>query len=91
MKYVHFTTDRYPLGVYGMAGAEGMIQVLQGGLFETPVPSGDIVNEKVIQRYLPPITPPNILAIGRNYKEHAAETADTRLNRMRIPSRVKSD
>ncbi len=27
-----------------------------------------------IQRFLPPVDPPNILAIGRNYRAHAAET-----------------
>lgn len=30
--------------------------------------------EVEIERYLPPIAPPNIFAIGRNYKAHAAET-----------------
>lgn len=76
MKFVRFTTDRYPLGVYGVVGAEGTIQVIQGGLLDYPVPTGQIVNEKDIKQYLPPVTPPNILAIGRNYKEHALETSD---------------
>jgi len=40
-----------------------------------PVRGADFASEALpIHRFLPPIEPPNIFAIGRNYREHAAET-----------------
>lgn len=76
MKFVRFTTASHPAGVYGLLGEHDEIRVLKGGLFDTPQPTGETLAEKDIVRYLPPIDPPNILCVGRNYREHAAETAD---------------
>lgn len=36
-------------------------------------PTGEVVRECDIVRYLPPVDPPNILALGVNYRMHAAE------------------
>jgi 2-keto-4-pentenoate hydratase/2-oxohepta-3-ene-1,7-dioic acid hydratase in catechol pathway len=74
MKFVRFTTQTFPRGVYGLVTGEGTIQILDGGLFDPPKPTGEEIPESSIRRYLPPVDPPNILAIGRNYREHAAET-----------------
>ncbi len=76
MKFVRFTAARYTQGVYGLVNEGGSIQVLKGGLFDVPEPTGDVLKETDIERYLPPVDPPNIMAIGRNYYEHAMETSD---------------
>ena len=76
MKFVRFSTARYPGGVYGLVEDNGTVRVLRGGLFEPPEPTGEILRVEDIGQYLPPCDPPSILAVGRNYVEHAAETAD---------------
>jgi len=76
MKFVRFATARHQDGVYGLVQEDGTILVLKGSLFDTPEPAGEVVSEDQITRYLPPVDPPNVLAIGRNYKEHALETSD---------------
>jgi len=76
MKYVRFTTARHAGGVYGLVNSNGTIQALKGGLFDPPEPTGETLTGNDIVRYLPPVDPPNILALGRNYREHAMETAD---------------
>lgn len=76
MKLVRFATARYPEGVYGLVGKEGTVRVLKGGLCDPPEETGESLEERDIRRYLPPVDPPNIMALGRNYREHAAETAD---------------
>lgn len=74
MKFVRFMSEKFPQGSYGLVTGEGTIQVLKGGLFDPPEPAGEEIPEFSIKRYLPPVDPPNILAIGRNYREHAVET-----------------
>lgn len=76
MKLTHIVTSNHPQGVYGFWEDSGVIRVLKGGLLDKPEPTGEVLAEADIVRYLPPVAPPNILAIGRNYREHAAETAD---------------
>lgn len=76
MKFARFTTSRHPEGVYAAVDEAGKIEILQGGLFDPPEKTGETVCGCEIERFLPPIDPPNILALGRNYREHAAETAD---------------
>lgn len=76
MKYVRFTSSKYPNGVCGLVEDDGSISVLRGGLLDAVEKTGDKLGESDIVRYLPPIDPPNILAVGRNYREHAAETDD---------------
>ncbi len=76
MKLVRFTTRNYPGGVYGLLEGQDAIAILKGGLFDPVEKTGEIMRMAEIERYLPPVDPPNILALGRNYREHAAETAD---------------
>lgn len=73
MKFVRFVDDRHPSGVYGCIQEGDRIEVIAGGLFGAVEPTGEIVRECDIVRYLPPVDPPNILAIGLNYRTHAAE------------------
>jgi len=76
MKFIRFTTGRHPRGAYGLLEDDGKIRVLKGGLLDAPEPTGETLDQKDIERYLAPCEPPNILALGRNYREHAAETSD---------------
>lgn len=74
MKFVRFASAAHPDGVYGIVGPAG-IEVISGGLFDTVEKSGEIVKEGYITEYLPPIDPPNIIAIGLNYVDHASESS----------------
>ncbi len=76
MKFVRFETAKHTAGVHGLVAEDGTIEVLRGGLFDPVEKAGETVSESDITRYLPPVDAPNVLAIGRNYREHAAETSD---------------
>lgn len=55
----------------GQLTAERRARVLVGSLYgELTFSSAEVV----VARLLPPVEPPNIFAIGRNYRAHAAET-----------------
>lgn len=49
--------------------------IIHGDTFETLAVTDD---RKVIQAYLPPVMPPNIIGIGLNYADHAEETGISR-------------
>ncbi len=73
MKFVRFADEQHPNGVYGLVES-GEVHVLRGHLFEPPEKTGETLSESSITRYLPPVDPPNILAFGVNYRDHAGET-----------------
>src|SRR5438552_4916977 len=50
----------------------GLVRVLRGTFFEDPTPTGDEVPVDDV-RLLAPVLPSKVLAVGRNYAEHAAE------------------
>jgi len=77
MKFVRFTTKKHTDGVCGLVKPDGTIAILRGGLLDPVQETGEVINESDIVHYLPPVCPPNIMALGRNYREHAAETDDT--------------
>jgi 2-keto-4-pentenoate hydratase/2-oxohepta-3-ene-1,7-dioic acid hydratase in catechol pathway len=74
MKFVRIVTEKHPRGVYGLVADAGRIDLLRGGLFDPIEKTGEIVSESDLLRYLPPVDPPNILAFGVNYRDHADET-----------------
>ena len=76
MKIVRFITAGHPGGVYGVVGEDGGIEVIRGGLLNPVERTGEVLKESDIVRCLPPVDPPNLLAIGLNYVDHAAETKD---------------
>ncbi len=76
MKIVRFKTNKYIQGVCGILEDNGKINILKGGLLDPVEITNETVTGNEITSYLPPVDPPNVLAIGRNYREHAAETAD---------------
>ena len=73
MKFVRFVSSDHPDGVCGLV-EDGNIKVLRGGLLDPVEQTGEVVRQDTITRYLPPVDPVNVLAVGRNYREHAAET-----------------
>lgn len=73
MKFVHFTDKKHPGGVYGLADDNGRVEVLAGGLLDPVEKTGEVIMESDILRYLPPLFPPNLLAMGNNYYEHVAQ------------------
>ncbi|MCE5324334.1 fumarylacetoacetate hydrolase family protein [bacterium] len=76
LKFVRFKSARYPQGTYGVFADDGQIEVIKGSLFDTVAKTGDSIDESEITTYLPPVDPPNVLAIGLNYAEHSKETND---------------
>ncbi len=70
MKIVRFVTPDNHVGI-GRLPRPGAAQPLLGSLFDQPRFADTEVS---IARLLPPIEPPNIFCIGRNYRAHAAET-----------------
>jgi 2-keto-4-pentenoate hydratase/2-oxohepta-3-ene-1,7-dioic acid hydratase in catechol pathway len=69
MRLVRFRhADRIATGV--LAGEE--IRVLAGTFFENPVPSGQDVPLGEV-RLLAPVLPSKVVAVGKNYADHAAE------------------
>ena len=74
MKFVRFVSVKYPRGAYGVLGDGGRIETLRGNLFDPIEKTGEVLQENYIMRYLPPVDPPNVLAFGVNYRDHADET-----------------
>ena len=73
LKFVHFANNEYPEGRYGQVLEDGSVEILMGGLLDPVESTGRIIREEEITRYLPPINPPNILAMALNYHEHVSE------------------
>lgn len=57
--------------VYGVYEQPDTIRPLAGGLFGERTPTAECVG---VRRLLAPLEPPNVFAIGLNYRRHAAET-----------------
>ncbi|MEN6357648.1 MAG: fumarylacetoacetate hydrolase family protein [Armatimonadota bacterium] len=76
MKFVRFKSAKFPHGTYGVFADNGRIEVIKGGLLDLIERTGDVLDESEITGYLPPVDPPNVLAIGLNYAEHSKETND---------------
>ena len=76
MKFMRFRTENHPDGVYGLLEGPDTLSLLKGGLLDPVEKTGETICISDIKGYLLPVDPPNILALGRNYREHAAETAD---------------
>jgi 2-keto-4-pentenoate hydratase/2-oxohepta-3-ene-1,7-dioic acid hydratase in catechol pathway len=74
MKITRFATAKHPAGVYGVVGDDGKIEVVKGGLFDAVEKTGEVVAAEAVTKYLPLLSPPNVLAIGLNYLDHAKES-----------------
>ena len=72
VKYIHFTHPKKDTPTYGIL-EDGEIQTIKGNLFQRPSAATEIIPLTSVQEYLPPVYPPNILAIGLNYRGHVKE------------------
>lgn len=69
MRFARFVADGTPNhGLFGMLMDEYTIRVV-GDDTQT----GPTYNVQDISRWLPPITPPNVICVGKNYADHADE------------------
>ncbi|MBI9015912.1 MAG: fumarylacetoacetate hydrolase family protein [Phycisphaerae bacterium] len=71
MKYIRFI-DQNNIEQIGILN-NNIIELLDGDLLDNPTLTGQTCSIDSIKAYLPPVTPPNLLAIGKNYAAHAAE------------------
>ncbi len=69
MRIIRFIDDIGQMR-WGVPAGDGRAMPLAGGLFDGGAVAGSPVK---IARTLSPVDPPNIIAIGRNYREHAKE------------------
>jgi 2-keto-4-pentenoate hydratase/2-oxohepta-3-ene-1,7-dioic acid hydratase in catechol pathway len=76
MKYLRVISERCRQdGDYGILDGN-TISLLDGcPLNGTPTETGIRFSKEEVQYFLPLVTPPNIIAIGLNYKEHAKESS----------------
>lgn len=72
MKYVRFISKENKT-CQGIVEANGSIQLIQGDILGEHKPTGQTCPAENIKQYLPPIDPPNIIALGLNYSEHIRE------------------
>ena len=73
MKFVRFTR-KYDKPEAGILQNDGSIEIIQGDLLGEHEKTGEACHTEEIKQYLPPVAPPNIFALGLNYREHAMET-----------------
>lgn len=73
MKYVRFRNPRNGKECLGQLEG-GEVLLLEGGLFgPAPKATGEGIGLDAIREFLPPVAPPNIIAIGANYVDHCRE------------------
>jgi len=70
VKYCRFETEGSTH--LGIVTEDEIIQVLEGDLFNSPVPSGKTLQLAEV-KLLPPVVPSKIIAVGRNYKSHLGQ------------------
>jgi len=73
MKFIRFISkdDNSEIGVLQN---DGSIEIIHGDLRGEYEKTGETCHTEEIKQYLPPVAPPNIFALGLNYREHAIET-----------------
>ncbi|MDD3726035.1 MAG: fumarylacetoacetate hydrolase family protein [Candidatus Ratteibacteria bacterium] len=80
MRYVRVSLDeREEKDVYGILEGDSIQIIKASPLSNTIELSGKQVSLNDVKKFLPPVEPPNIVALGLNYKEHAEES------RMELP------
>jgi len=75
MKYIRFIDGLHPHGCTGQI-EDGTVKVMKGCIFAgTLQATGETVALDSIKSFLPPVDPPNVIAIGANYIDHCKECA----------------
>lgn len=73
MKYLRFISKE-DNPCTGILQEDGSIEMLDGDILGPHQPTGRRCSTADIKQYLPPVDPPNIIALGLNYRDHAHES-----------------
>ena len=74
MKYIRIAAGKTgPVGSYGILRGEVVYLLDRSPFSDSARETGIFVPLGQVQRFLPPVEPPNIIALGLNYVEHARE------------------
>ena len=79
MRFLRFISRNYLQGSFGLIEGED-VRVLSGNPLYTMEKTSELIPLEAIEQFLPPVDPPNIIALGGNYREHIKES------RSKIPS-----
>ena len=75
MRFLRFVSPQTaPGGSWGRLGADDTIEMLSDSPLRGGRPAGRTCALSAVTSYLPPVEPPNIFALGLNYRAHSAET-----------------
>jgi len=72
LKYIHFLHPEKKTYAYGILDGKD-VKVCEGETLWSLSEANDVIPLSMIHKYLPPVFPPNILALGVNYRSHANE------------------
>ena len=70
---MRFKNEKYPQGCIGKVDGD-TVTVMTGSMFGGLSETGETVPLSSITDFLPPVDPPNIIAIGANYADHVKES-----------------
>lgn len=73
MKYIRILTQ-HDKARTGIIEPDNNFNLINGDIFHDPLPTGETLSLNDVKHYLPPVDPPNIFALGLNYRAHARET-----------------
>lgn len=73
MKFLRFISKEYPGGVFAVVEKE-KVRVLSSNPLYSVQKTSELIALEDIAEFLPPISPPNIIALGLNYRKHARES-----------------
>jgi len=73
MKFIRFIR-KHEKPESGVLLNDGSIEIIRGDLLGKYETTGETCTLDDITQYFPPVAPPNIFALGLNYREHAIET-----------------
>ena len=73
MKFLRFISKEHPGGVFAVVEKEE-VRVLSGNPLCSVEKTSELIALEEIEEFLPPISPPNIIALGLNYRKHAKES-----------------
>ena len=73
MKLLRFKNEKYPQGCIGKVDGD-TVTVMTGSMFGGLSETEETVSLGSITDFLPPVDPPNIIAIGANYVDHVKES-----------------
>jgi 2-keto-4-pentenoate hydratase/2-oxohepta-3-ene-1,7-dioic acid hydratase in catechol pathway len=73
MKLLRFKDEKHPQGCIGKMNGD-IVTVIEGSMIGGLSETGETVPLSSITNFLPPVDPPNIIAIGANYTDHVKES-----------------